>query len=99
MDYLLYCINGLIQFLKILYIRLFCFFLDYICILRGVHGSGGSGLCPTHKPTRKRSGGRFSTRNRLVKRGGFRESVCRQVASVLGEAETQRKTQKNGQNL
>ena len=29
----------------------------------GVHGSGGLGLCPTRKSTRKRSGSRFSTRN------------------------------------
>ena len=62
---------------------------------RGVHGSG---LCPTREPTRKRSGSIFSTRNRPVKRVGFRGSVFRRVASVSGEAETRRKTQKNGQN-
>ena len=66
--------------------------------VRGVHGSGGSGLCPTREPTRKRSGSIFSTRNRPVKRVGFRGSVFRRVSSVSGEAETQRKTQKNGQN-
>ena len=38
---------------------------------RGVHGSGGSGLCPTREPTRKRSGGIFSTRNRPVKGSSF----------------------------
>ena len=65
---------------------------------RGVHGSGGSSLCPTRKPTRKRSGSRFSTRNRPVKRVGFRSLVCWQVASVSDEAETQWKTQKNDQN-
>ena len=65
---------------------------------RGVHGSGGSGLCPTrNRPVRDRVG-RFSTRNRPVKRVGFHGSVCRRVASVSGEAETRRKTQKNGQN-
>ena len=58
----------------------------------GVDGSGGSGLCPTRKPTRKRSGSRFLTRNRPVKRVGFRGSVFRQVASVSDEAETRRKT-------
>ena len=55
-------------------------------------------MCPTRKPTRKRSGSRFSTRNRPVKRVGFRGSVFRRVASVSGEAETRRKTQKNSQN-
>ena len=64
----------------------------------GVHESGGLGLCPTRKSTRKRSGSRFSTRNRPVKRVRFRGSVFRQVASVSGEAETRRKTQKNSQN-
>ena len=55
-------------------------------------------MCPTREPTRKRSGSIFSTRNRPVKRVGFRGSVFRRVASVSGEAETRRKTQKNGQN-
>ena len=69
-----------------------------VMFLRGVHGLGGSGLCPTRKPTRKRSGSRFSTRNRPVKRVGFRRSVFRRVASISGEAETWQKTQKNSQN-
>ena len=65
---------------------------------RGVHGSSGSGLCPTcNQPIRDRVG-RFSTRNWPVKRVEFRGSVCQRVASVSGEAETWRKTQKNGQN-
>ena len=72
---------------------------DSISVMsRGVHGSGGSGLCPTRKPTRKRSGSKFLTRNRPVKRFGFRRSVFRRVASVSGEAETRRKTQKNSKN-
>ena len=58
---------------------------------------GGSGLCPTRKATRKRSGSRFSTRNRPVKRVGFRGSVCQRVASVSGKAETRRKTAKIGE--
>ena len=67
-------------------------------VSRGVHGSGRSGFCPTRKPTRKRSGSRFSTHNRPVKRVGFCGSVCQRVASVSGEAETRQKTQKNNQN-
>ena len=70
----------------------------FIPIVRGVHGSSGSGLCPTRKPTRKRSGSRFSTRNRPIKRVGFHGSVFLRVASVSGEAETRRKTQKKCQN-
>ena len=68
---------------------------DSISVMsRGVHESGGSGLCPTRKPTRKRSGSKFLTRNRPVKRVRFRGSVFRRVASVSGEVETRRKTQK-----
>ena len=75
-----------------------CFPKKSSVVTRGVHGSGGSSLCPTrNRPVRDRVG-RFSTRNRPVKRVGFRGSVCRRVASVSGEAKTQRKTQKNGQN-
>ena len=54
-------------------------------------------LQPVNRPV-KRSGSRFSTRNRLVKRVGFCGSVFRRVASVSGEAETRQKTQKNSQN-
>ena len=63
---------------------------------RGVHGSGGLGLCPTrNRPIRVRVG-RFSTHNRPVKRVRFCGSVCRWVASVSSEVETRRKTQKKG---
>ena len=52
---------------------------------------------PANRPV-KRSGSRFLTSNRLVKRVGFCGSVFRRVASVSGEAETRQKTQKNSQN-
>ena len=55
-------------------------------------------MCITcNRPVRDQVG-RFSTRNRPIKRVGFRGSVCRQVASISSEAKTRRKTQKNGQN-
>ena len=69
------------------------------CILyaidsRGVHRSGGSGLCPTCNWPVRDWVGRNPTRNRPVKRVRFRMSVCQQVASVSSEDETQRKTAK-----
>ena len=67
-------------------------------VCRGVHGSGRSSLCPTHNRLVRDWVGRFSTRNWPIKKVGFRGSVCPRVASVLGEAETRRKTPKNGQN-
>ena len=73
------------------------------CILyaidsRGVHGSGGSGLCPTRNWPVRDWVGRNPIRNWPVKRVRFRMSVCQQVASVSSEDETQWKTPKNGQN-
>ena len=73
------------------------------CILyaidsRGVHRSGGSGLCPTRNWPVRDWVGRNPTRSRPVKRVRFRMSVCQQVASVSSEDETQWKTPKNGQN-
>ena len=65
---------------------------------RGVHGLVRSGLCPTCNRSIIDRVGRFSTLNRPVRMVGICGSVFRRVASVLGEAETRRKTQKNGQN-
>ena len=74
------------------------FLTNEIMLSRGVHGSGKSSLCPTRNRPVRDQVGRFSTRNWPFKRVGFHGLVCQRVASVSGEVETRRKTQKNCQN-